>query len=234
MSATVTKLESVVTRDAPFVGLLPDGHHIVTLNYKTDSETKVKRPSESWIVPKLKMEVLSDSDKILSALSKWIDERQELALREVAAGDLDYLPMVSSVDLLCEEYTTDRRGNRTGLKQSQLMDWIANTLMPFVTKRIEANLVNATKDQKQNLVVSYTKKFRIAATRGNRSGGETLPDATLQDLQQRMERYEELKQSKDTEGNTVACMEYDALLARITEHRKAIAKSLLDVTTADF
>ena len=233
---SVTKLSQVVTKDSPFVGELEPGHHVVTLSYKTDTVTKIKRDSESWIVPKLKGEfILSDSATILSAIEKFIDDRQELALREVADGDLEYMPMLSDVESLLQEYITDRRGERKGIKQSALVDWIKSSLMPYFAARMERNLPNSTKEQRQAMMVAFHRKFDIAATRSNRRGNDTLPIGTLDDLAKRLMNYSDVKQHMEhPEYVLPKSDELTALVSRISGHMDAIRKSDAEISMEDF
>jgi len=229
---TPTKLETVVTKDAPFVGLLPEGAHVVTLNYKTDKDTGIKKPSESWMLPKLAFpETLVASEVVIAGFRKFVDDLQVDGLRELAAGDVTYSPIICNLESLLKDYATDARGERTGLKQSVLNDWITYTLVPFMAARIKANLVNQTAQQQQDLLASYSKKFKLAATKGNRAGNETLSDAGLQDLAQRLVTY---TSSDDATKNLPASEALDAIVARIQSHRDAIAKANAEVNASDF
>lgn len=227
MTAIVTKLPMALSKEELATQVVPQGHHIVTLNY--NMSTKGQRESEHWIAPKISAEVLSDSDVILAGIQKFVDSLQVAALREYTDGDLEYLPMVSDVKLLFENYITDRRGERKGPKQSQLVEWIKDVLMPYVSARIERNLPTASKESRQNLIVSFATKFGIAATRSNRRGNETLPEATLKDLQSRLVSY-----SEDTGNPLLQSIERDAIIARITDHISVLQKANAEITTEQF
>ncbi len=204
------------------------GFHLVTLNFKTDKKTQVKAPSVAYIVPKLST-IAGSNENQTKAMNKWIDSMQRGYLAEYHAGEYDYRDLILNLDKMFEEYVTDRRGNRTGMKQSQLMEWITDVLVPFFTARIEKTLVNFTQLQKQDMVIAYVKKFKLAATRGNKSGNETLSDDALKDLEQRINRWTE-----SGEGSLPLSDELECLVERIANHRKAIANSVTDVSTDMF
>jgi len=209
----------------------PDGMQLVVLNYKTDKDTQIKKPSEAWHVPLLSLTAEFDSKTVESAFVKFIGTLQTNALRELAAGDYEYASVVGDLELLCKDYITDNRGARTGPKQSEMLDYINFQLVPYMGARIAANLPNQTAEQKQNLLASFAKKFRIAATRGNKSGNETLSDAALADLQSRLVTY---TTGEDSSKNLAKSAVLDALVARIADHRATIAKSISEVPAESF
>jgi len=207
----------------------PSGHRLEILHFNTDNKTKIKPKSQYWIIPQLVDFELPDlSPNINKLFIGLVEDQQRLALKEFSAGDLDYLPMLTDLDSLAKDYLRDGRGERDGIKQSAINQWLTDILTPYIAKRIDRNLAAQTEKQRGDLVNSFANLFAVAATRGNK---KTTPNGVvfvslpkLEDLLTRLESY----LASDGEWQLPASLESGAMLARLRGHIVVLKASMED------
>ena len=164
MSANLMqKLSVVPTAKTPVV--VPDNFRLSILNFKTVEG--VKRKSEAWLLPLLHVDIAADQKAAM--IHDLIDSEQDQCLREyVVAGDLEMIPRINDLEALAAFYFTDERGNRTGVKQEAIVEWIDGVMLPFLTERINRNQPTIDQTKRNSLVASLVQQFKIAASRGNK------------------------------------------------------------------
>lgn len=212
---------------APAKDATPDaGHRFVGIHFNTDTKTKIKPPSVYYQVPVLRPIQSSGSVKSDKLIAKLIDNAQFDALKEYHAGELELNDVICDLEVLAEYETTDQRGERDGLKQSKLIEWVSGYFAKYLSDRIQRNLPNQTKEQQTTMLESYLYAFKLAATRGNKrkeKGKEvSVSLQRLRDLRQRMETY----LTDSSEFALDDCEESKVLLARIQGHITIIEASL--------
>lgn len=195
---------------------IPSGFRLSVLNFKTVDG--VKRDSEAWILPMLyTAEPDNQPDAMIQDL---IDSEQDQCLREyVVAGDLEMIPRINDLEALAAFYFTDGRGNRTGVKQEAIVEWIDSVMFPFLTERINRNQPTVDAAKRNSLVASLVAQFKIAASRGNKVVTKGVPKSCsmelLKDLNGRLALYLE---GANNNPALPASEESKALQARITSH----------------
>lgn len=208
------------------------GHHFVAIHFNTNQKTQIKPASQYYQVPILRPVQSSGSVKTDKLIAKLIDDAQFEALKEYNAGELELNDTLCDLELLADYATTDGRGERDGLKQSKLIEWITGYFAKYLSDRIARNLASQTSEQRANMLASYMYAFKLAATRGNKrkeksaKGGEvSVTLQRLNDLRQRMESY---LTDSNVEHQLDDCEESQVLLARIKGHIAIIEASLAD------
>ena len=227
------KLSVVPTAKTPAV--IPDNFRLSVLNFKTVDG--VKRESEAWILPMLtpsNLLVPSLDDKgnysltpTQKMIADLIDSEQDQCLREyVVAGDLEMIPRINDLEALAAFYFTDGRGNRTGVKQEAIVDWIDSVMLPFLTERINRNQPTVDATKRNSLVVSLVQQFKIAASRGNKVVTKGVPKSCsmelLKDLSSRLALYLE---GNNNNPALASGEESKALATRINSHIATLTES---------
>lgn len=198
---------------------IPGGFRLSVLNFKTVDG--VKRESEAWLLPLLHpVTTEQDGTKPIAMVHDLIDSEQDQCLREyVVAGDLEMIPRINDLEELAKFYFTDGRGNRTGVKQEAIVEWIDSVMLPFLTERINRNQPTVDAAKRNSLVASLVAQFKIAASRGNKIVTKGVPRSCsmelLKDLSGRLALYLE-----GANGNPAlpASEESKALQTRINSH----------------
>lgn len=209
---------------------IPEGFRLSVLNFKTVDG--VKRESEAWFLPMLYNPV-SDvvfnrfSAQVAGMVTDLIDSEQDACLREyVVAGDLEMIPRINDLEKLAKFYFTDGRGNRTGIKQEAIVEWIDSVMVPFLTERINRNQPTTDQTKRNSLVASLVAQFKIAASRGNKVVTKGVPRSCsmelLKDLSGRLALYLE---GANNNPALPAGEESKALQARINNHIATLMES---------
>ncbi len=218
------KLSVVPTAKTP--AIVPENFRLSVLNFKTVDG--VKRESEAWILPMLHpVTTEQDSAKPIAMIHDLIDSEQDQCLREyVVAGDLEMIPRINDINELAKFYFTDGRGNRTGVKQEAIVEWIDAVMLPFLTERINRNQPNVDATKRASLVASLVQQFKIAASRGNKVVTKGVPKSCsmelLKDLNSRLALYLE---GNNTNPALASGEESKALATRINSHIATLTES---------
>lgn len=215
---------------APAKDATPDtGHRFDAIHFNTDEKTKVKPASKYYQVPLLRPTMDGMTASVAKMVAAMIDKAQHECLKEFDAGELDYSEQICSLEALAEWYSTDGRGERDGLKQSKLIEWLSGYFAKYLGDRIARNLATQTVEQRSAMLESYLYAFKLAATRGNKrkeKGKEvSVSLQRLNDLRQRLETY---LADENAEHKLADCVESQTLLARIKGHIAIIEASLSD------
>ena len=203
--------------------VVPSGFRLSLLNFKTVDG--VKRESEAWILPMLYQS--APDNQADSMIQDLIEGEQDSCLREyVVAGDLEMIPRINDLEALATFYFTDERGNRTGVKQEAIVEWIDGVMLPFLTERINRNQPTIDQTKRNSLVASLVQQFKIAASRGNKVVTKGVPKSCsmelLKDLSSRLALYLE---GGNNNPALVAGEESKALATRINSHIATLTES---------
>lgn len=208
------------------------GHRFQSVHFNTDKNGK-KPPSVFLQVPafrpSLGTEITSEQQMAIYAL---LDGMQHKAIKEWIAASYDpsCLDEVQNFQQCCVDYMLDGRGEREGIKQSIVMEWIGGAFREYLSTRIERNLQQQSKEQRKQLVDHFVEVFKLAATRGNKGKGKNgevvfCSLAKLRNLESRMEQY-------CTDPNPEWVLErnevVDTVISRIAGHIAVLEAQLED------